>query len=410
MNGDHRIPSNFKAMIEECALRATEEDLEGIPDRERFRVISNEAGLLIYIIVRATHRMKIAELAGAGGSASTLAWLAGAACENGGEVTSWETNPRRMLKLQNSLCRSRLSPNVNLCSMDPLWDQGDGGVIAPPEEFECDRCDPVFDCIALSLSEPDCFRRLELAWDLLLPDGLLILTDTLSVDDECSRAVSEFLATKTPAVVGIRTAEGLALGCKVVIDGEISDTVFMDRKSLDRLKELQDMDRKNRNLFAIPPETGKFLWILAHLTNAKQILEIGSGSGYSGTWLAKGMRPDGLLTSIEMDPKKIFLAHESYKLAGIDERVTLMKGDAFEILPGLEESFDFIFLDSEKADYYDLLEYIIPLLKDNGLLVADNVISHAYELKLYLDTVEHTSSLASATAAVGSGEELTLKL
>jgi predicted O-methyltransferase YrrM len=420
MNGDHEIPAFFKAIIEECALRATEEDIEGIPEWERFRVLSSEAGLLIYIFARAARRLRLAELGGAGGSASTIAWLAGAASAVGGEVTGWETNPRRMLKLQNCLCRSRLSPNVNLSSVDPLWELKEGSVIAPSiADFAVDSEGAIirrFDCVVLSLIERDWLRRLNLGWELLESGGLLILTDTLHIDDEAKATLSEFLESRTAAVVGIKTGEGIALAYKIEREAgeefETGDAELVGPQAAMVLDDLATMNRRpGSRLWAIPPETGRFLWILARSMDAQKVLEIGASGGYSGTWLASALESTGgRLTTMDADKEKVELARESFAKAGVSDRIELIQGDAFDILPGLKGTFDMVFLDAEKDEYLDLLDYILPLLREDGLLIADNVYSHVDELKLYVDTVQHHSGLASVTAGIGSGEEVTLKL
>ncbi len=432
MNGIHSLPADFRGIIEECAHRAMDEDVEGIPEWERFRVISHEVGAFLYILARAASRRRIVVMDGPGGAGSAIIWLAGAADQVDGEVIAWESNPRRWVKLQNVLSRARLSPNVELRTADPLWLSGDeGGVIAPPaaDESDANRIEeePVYysDMVVVTLTEPDWPERLSHGWELLEPNGILVLTDTYQAGESADVILGQFFESRPAAVVGIQLGEGGLLALKPAsttdsseqidpsVDSFIPNAELVGEKAAAVLEMLQTENKKpGSNLWAIPPITGKFLWILLTSMNAERVLEIGSSGGYSGTWIASALKQTtgGKLTTIEIENEKVATARDSFGRAGVLDHVEVIHGDAMDIVPTLDDKYDMVFLDCSKEYYFDLLEPILWRVRRGGILIADNVISHKDQLGSYLDTVKQHSSLMSITLPIGSGEELTMVL
>jgi predicted O-methyltransferase YrrM len=126
---------------------------------------------------------------------------------------------------------------------------------------------------------------------------------------------------------------------------------------------------------AVPPETGALLRLLARLSQARTVVEIGSGSGYSGLWLLGGMDPRGTLTTIELDGDRHALAQQAFADAGAADRVRAVRGAALEVLPRLRDAnYDLVFLDAVKSEYPDYLAHARRLLRPGGLLVADNAL------------------------------------
>lgn len=124
----------------------------------------------------------------------------------------------------------------------------------------------------------------------------------------------------------------------------------------------------------VVPETGAVLQFFARLTGARNVVEIGSGAGYSGLWLLRGMDPRGSLTTIELDPRRQGLAQRSYAEAGFSDRVRSMLGPALEVLPRLADAnYDLVFLDAVKSEYPAYLVHAKRLLRPGGLIIADNV-------------------------------------
>jgi predicted O-methyltransferase YrrM len=104
------------------------------------------------------------------------------------------------------------------------------------------------------------------------------------------------------------------------------------------------------------------------------------------------------------------MARENLTRAGLADRVEILAGPAADTLRGLAGPFDFVFLDADRPGYLSYLELIVPRLLPGGLLVADNVTSHATELADYLARVKSHPELLSVTVPVGKGEEISLKV
>ncbi len=126
----------------------------------------------------------------------------------------------------------------------------------------------------------------------------------------------------------------------------------------------------------ISPDEGKLLYVLVRLVAARRVLEIGSLAGYSGIWLARALPPDGLLTTLEVDPQHARLARQAYGEAGVADRVQLLLGDARRLLPTLQPGFDVAFVDADKEPLPEYFEWSVRLLRTGGLLLCDNAFLH----------------------------------
>ena len=119
---------------------------------------------------------------------------------------------------------------------------------------------------------------------------------------------------------------------------------------------------------------GSFLFILAKALGARRILELGTAIGYSGTWFARALPPDGQLITVEADPETAKIAEANLERTGVRGRVTVLVGPAQEVLEDLEGPFDLIFVDINKEGYPEVLDPCIRRLRVGGLLVTDNVL------------------------------------
>jgi predicted O-methyltransferase YrrM len=141
------------------------------------------------------------------------------------------------------------------------------------------------------------------------------------------------------------------------------------------------------------------------------VLEIGGSRGYSAIWLAAGARVlGGRLVSLEHDPEKCARWRANVADAGLEEWAELVEGDALVTLRETADIFDLVFLDAEKADYEALFALVRPLLGPGGLVVADNVLSHADPLAAYSVARQSDRSLSSVTIPLDRGLELTVAL
>ena len=186
---------------------------------------------------------------------------------------------------------------------------------------------------------------------------------------------------------------------------------------LDRMRFLEEIDRRDRadgtprlaRLRQIPPETGRFIALLAASSPAGSWLEIGTSAGYSTMWLALACEQTGRrLTTFELLPEKILLARETIRLAGIEGVVDLVEGDARETLRGLPR-VAFCFLDAEKEIYADCYDAVVPNLVPGGILAADNAVSHADALQPMLEKVMADARMDSVIVPIGKGVLLSRK-
>ena len=139
------------------------------------------------------------------------------------------------------------------------------------------------------------------------------------------------------------------------------------------LMELEKEARRD-DIPIVGPVVGELLYILARISGAKRILELGTATGYSAIFLASACDDtDGVVVTLEQDTAMADKARKNFQAAGLQERIELRVCDALQELAQLEIVFDLIFMDIEKKDYQLALPYFQNCLKKRGLLVADNV-------------------------------------
>ena len=119
---------------------------------------------------------------------------------------------------------------------------------------------------------------------------------------------------------------------------------------------------------------GSLLHILARTVGARRILELGTAIGYSGTWLARALPPDGELVTVEWDPETAKIARRNFERTGVSKRVRIVTGSALEVVPPIKGPFDLVFNDIDKKSYVDILPHCVAKLRVGGLLVTDNVL------------------------------------
>ena len=123
---------------------------------------------------------------------------------------------------------------------------------------------------------------------------------------------------------------------------------------------------------------GAALRFLCSLVQARAVVEIGTGTGVSGIWMLRGMRPDGVLTSVDLEAEHQRLAREAFNEAGIaSQRYRLIQGAALDVLPRLTDGhYDVVFVDGDKREYADYLLEALRLLRPGGLVIFDNALWH----------------------------------
>ena len=132
----------------------------------------------------------------------------------------------------------------------------------------------------------------------------------------------------------------------------------------------------------IGPAGGATLRLLATLADAKAVVEVGTGAGVSGLWLLGGMRPDGVLTTVDTEPEHQRAAKQAFTEAEIaSTRYRLINGAASEVLPRLTDgAYDLVFVDADKSGYLDYFEQGVRLLRSGGVLAFDNALWHDRDL------------------------------
>ncbi len=144
----------------------------------------------------------------------------------------------------------------------------------------------------------------------------------------------------------------------------------------------------------IGPGGGATLRFVAALIQAKNVVEVGTGCGISGVWTIRGMRSDGVLTSVDLEAEHQRLAKQAFTEAGIaTQRVRLIPGAALEVLPRLTDGhYDLVFCDGDKEEYPQYLRQALRLLRRGGVVAFDNTLWH--------DKVADTSARDPETVAI----------
>ena len=119
---------------------------------------------------------------------------------------------------------------------------------------------------------------------------------------------------------------------------------------------------------------GKFLEMISQMIRPKRILEVGTFTAYSAIAMAKGLAEDGKLITLEVNEEMEGFINEFIKKAGMTDKIELIIGNALEIIPELNETFDLVFIDADKEQYVGYYELAFPKLRKGGFIVADNVL------------------------------------
>jgi predicted O-methyltransferase YrrM len=175
---------------------------------------------------------------------------------------------------------------------------------------------------------------------------------------------------------------------------------------------LRKIKSADKGQLAVSEEDGRFLRVLIATQGAKSILEIGAASGYSGIWLGLGARESGgRVVAIEYDPQRAKEAAENVRLAGLQDVVRVVHGDAFKEIPKLQGTFDFVFLDAWKPDYKKFFDTVFPRLNRGGVFAAHNVVNKKNEMEPFLRTVQtHPELFTTIVSPSGEGMSISYKI
>lgn len=216
----------------------------------------------------------------------------------------------------------------------------------------------------------------------------------------------------------------------MIVDERITAYInALERELPPLLKEIETT-ALSEGVPIIRKETQSFLRTLISMKKPKRILEVGAAVGFSSIFISEYMPFDGAVTTIERMPIRIEKARNNFKLAKKEETITLLEGDALEILKELvnkNKTYDFIFMDAAKAQYIYYLPEILKLLEPEGILLTDNVLQDGtvtesrfgiirrdrtihYRMREYLYALTHTNELDTSILPIGDGVALSVKL
>lgn len=152
----------------------------------------------------------------------------------------------------------------------------------------------------------------------------------------------------------------------------VSKLVSAEPAALKRLRE--ETPKKGLPPISIGPDEGRILETLARLCGAEKAVEVGTLAGYSACWIARGLADDGVLHTIEYDPKHAAVAKQNLRAAGLSSKVAVHIGAGLEVLPTLEGEgpFDLCFIDADKANYERYGRWAVENVRPGGLVIGDN--------------------------------------
>jgi len=169
---------------------------------------------------------------------------------------------------------------------------------------------------------------------------------------------------------------------------------------------IDDARRAGRVHLEVPDADGRMLRVLAESINAKEAVEIGTSTGYSGLWLSLALQTTGgKLTTFEIDAGRAAQARKHFQQAGVDGIVTVIEGDAHKNLQQVKAPVDLVFIDAEKEGYPDYLKQMLPKVRPGGLILAHNI-DMAPE---YVTAVTTNPELETVFYMEGRGLGITLK-
>lgn len=213
----------------------------------------------------------------------------------------------------------------------------------------------------------------------------------------------------------------------MVVDERIVTFInSLDTKNSDIL-EMIEKEALSADVPIIRREMQSFLKVLLMIKKPAKILEVGTAVGFSSLLMSEYIPSDSRIVTIENYEKRIPVARENFRRAGKEEQITLIEGDAADVLKTLAEPFDFIFMDAAKGQYIHFLPDIMRLLEPGGCLVSDNVMQdgdviesrfaverrnrtiHA-RMREYLYELKHNCELETSILPLGDGVAVSVKM
>ena len=212
----------------------------------------------------------------------------------------------------------------------------------------------------------------------------------------------------------------------MIVDERIR--TFINSLDTQNSEILEEIEKEALDTYVpiIRKEMQSFLKVLLKIQKPMSILEVGTAVGFSALLMSEYMPEGGHITTIENYDKRIPIARANFKRAGREDMITLIEGDALEVMKDMEGSYDMIFMDAAKGQYINYFPHVMRLLKDGGLLVSDNVLQdgdiiesrYAIErrnrtihgrMRDYLYELKHNDELVTSIIPLGDGVALSYK-
>ena len=212
----------------------------------------------------------------------------------------------------------------------------------------------------------------------------------------------------------------------IVNDRIVSYIHSLESQNSETLAKIEQCAIKD-NVPIIRKEMESFLRVMLSVSKPLNILELGCAIGYSAILMSEYLPEGGHITTIENYDKRIVEAKANIQMAGLQDKITLLEGDAMEVMKDLEsEKYDFVFMDAAKAQYINFLPEVMRLMKTGAILIADNVLQDGdiiesrygvirrnrtihSRMREYMYQVKHMDELETTIVPIGDGITMSVK-
>ena len=212
----------------------------------------------------------------------------------------------------------------------------------------------------------------------------------------------------------------------IVNDRIVSYIHSLESQNSEVLEKIEQCAIKD-NVPIIRKEMESFLRVMLEISKPLNILELGCAIGYSAILMSEYLPEGGHITTIENYDKRIVEAKANIQMAGLEDKITLLEGDAMEVMKDLEsEKYDFVFMDAAKAQYINFLPEVMRLMKNGAILIADNVLQDGdiiesrygvirrnrtihSRMREYMYQVKHMEELETTIVPIGDGITMSVK-
>lgn len=213
----------------------------------------------------------------------------------------------------------------------------------------------------------------------------------------------------------------------MIVEKKVVDYINSLNKDDYELLYKIEQDAKNNSVPIIRTETKELLKVMLLMKKPLRVLEVGTAVGYSAIFMSQFLPEEGIITTIERYQPRIDKAKENIRLTKSESKITLLEGDAIEILKNLNDPFDMVFMDAAKGQYINFFPDIMRLLKQGGVLISDNVLQDGEvansrfavtrrnrtihnRMREYLYTIKNMKELETVILPIGDGVTLSTKL